>query len=94
MAEAMPVQLEETGQGWQLLRDGKPYLIRVQAERWGGVGDETWHPEISIAQMRDKKVGIDRACPPKEVTVIISPFKPIPPRAISSPINKIRPFMC
>lgn len=28
MAEAIPVQLEETEQGWQLLRDGKPYLIR------------------------------------------------------------------
>ncbi len=28
MAEAVPVKLEETAQGWQLLRDGKPYFIR------------------------------------------------------------------
>jgi hypothetical protein len=27
-AEAIPVELRKTGQGWQLLRDGKPYFIR------------------------------------------------------------------
>jgi thiamine pyrophosphate-dependent acetolactate synthase large subunit-like protein len=42
--------------GIKSMKDGKPYLLNVQAERWGGVGDETWHPEISIAGMRNKKV--------------------------------------
>ena len=28
MAEAIPVKLEKTGQGWQLLRGGEPYFIR------------------------------------------------------------------
>jgi thiamine pyrophosphate-dependent acetolactate synthase large subunit-like protein len=42
--------------GIRTMKDGKPYLLNVQAERWGGVGDETWHPEISIAQMRTRKV--------------------------------------
>ena len=28
MARAIPVELQQTEQGWQLLRDGKPYLIR------------------------------------------------------------------
>jgi thiamine pyrophosphate-dependent acetolactate synthase large subunit-like protein len=40
--------------GIKSMKDGKPYLLNVQAERWGGVGDETWHPEISIAGMRDE----------------------------------------
>jgi acetolactate synthase-1/2/3 large subunit len=40
--------------GIRSMKDGKPYLLNVQAERWGGVGDETWHPEISIAGMRDE----------------------------------------
>jgi thiamine pyrophosphate-dependent acetolactate synthase large subunit-like protein len=39
--------------GIDAMKDGKPYLLNVQAERWGGVGDETWHPDISIANMRD-----------------------------------------
>jgi thiamine pyrophosphate-dependent acetolactate synthase large subunit-like protein len=42
--------------GIKSMQDGKPYLLNVQAERWGGVGDETWHPEISIAGMRNKRV--------------------------------------
>jgi thiamine pyrophosphate-dependent acetolactate synthase large subunit-like protein len=42
--------------GINSMKEGKPYLLNVQAERWGGVGDETWHPEISIAGMRNKKV--------------------------------------
>ena len=28
MAEAIPVELQKTEQGWQLLRGGEPYLIR------------------------------------------------------------------
>jgi len=28
MAEAIPVELQKTEQGWQLLRDGEPYIIR------------------------------------------------------------------
>jgi hypothetical protein len=31
-------------------------LLNVRAERWGGVGEDTWHPDISIAGMRTKKV--------------------------------------
>ena len=27
-AGAIPVELQQTEQGWQLLRDGKPYIIR------------------------------------------------------------------
>jgi len=42
--------------GIKSMKEGKPYLLNVQAERWGGVGDETWHPEISIAGMRSKNV--------------------------------------
>ena len=28
MAQAVPVELKETTQGWQLFRDGEPYFIR------------------------------------------------------------------
>ena len=28
MAEAIPVELQQTAQGWQLSRDGEPYFIR------------------------------------------------------------------
>jgi thiamine pyrophosphate-dependent acetolactate synthase large subunit-like protein len=42
--------------GIAALKDGKPYLLDVHAERWGGVGDQTWHPDISIAAMRSRKV--------------------------------------
>ncbi|TDJ47758.1 MAG: thiamine pyrophosphate-binding protein [Gammaproteobacteria bacterium] len=42
--------------GIGVVRDGRPYLLDVHAERWGGVGDYTWHPEISIAGMRTRKV--------------------------------------
>jgi thiamine pyrophosphate-dependent acetolactate synthase large subunit-like protein len=42
--------------GLRAMRDGRPYLLDVHAERWGGVGDYTWHPEISIADMRTKNV--------------------------------------
>jgi acetolactate synthase-1/2/3 large subunit len=42
--------------GIKAMKDGKPYLLNVRAERWGGVGEDTWHPEISIAGMRTRKV--------------------------------------
>lgn len=42
--------------GIRAMRDGRPYLLDVHAERWGGVGEYTWHPDISIAEMRTKKV--------------------------------------
>ena len=42
--------------GINATRDGRPYLLDVGAERWGGVGDYSFHPEISIAGMRSKKV--------------------------------------
>lgn len=42
--------------GLKSLRDGNPYLLSVRAERWLGVGEETWHPGISIAGMRTRKV--------------------------------------
>lgn len=42
--------------GIKAMKDGKPYLLSVRAERWGGVGEETWHPEISIAGMRKRRV--------------------------------------
>ncbi len=42
--------------GIKAMKDGKPYLLNVRAERWLGVGEETWHPDISIADMRSRKV--------------------------------------
>jgi thiamine pyrophosphate-dependent acetolactate synthase large subunit-like protein len=41
--------------GAQALRDGRPYLLDVNAERWGKGGELTWHPDISIADMRTRK---------------------------------------
>ena len=41
--------------GIKTIRDGRPFLLDVHAERWGGVGDYTWHPDISIADMRSRK---------------------------------------
>jgi len=43
-------------EGINAVRDGRPYLLEVIAERWGGVGDYTWHPDISIADMRTRKI--------------------------------------
>lgn len=40
----------------QTTKDGRPYLLDVNHERWGAGGDLTWHPEISIAGMRTNKV--------------------------------------
>jgi thiamine pyrophosphate-dependent acetolactate synthase large subunit-like protein len=37
-------------------KDGKPYLLDVIIERWGPGGELTWHPDISIAAMRNRKV--------------------------------------
>lgn len=42
--------------GAQALKEGRPYLLDVNAERWGKGGDLTWHPDISIAGMRKKSV--------------------------------------
>ncbi|MDX2412927.1 MAG: glycoside hydrolase family 2 TIM barrel-domain containing protein [Woeseiaceae bacterium] len=50
MAEAIPVELEKTEQGWQLLRDGEPYFIRgaggqhslQQLAAAGGNSVRTW----------------------------------------------------
>jgi thiamine pyrophosphate-dependent acetolactate synthase large subunit-like protein len=42
--------------GIESMKNGKPYLLNVRAERWLGVGEETWHPDISIAGMRTRKV--------------------------------------
>ena len=39
----------------QSTKDGKPYLLDVGTERWGAGGELTWHPEISIAEMRTRK---------------------------------------
>ena len=37
-------------------KDGNPYLLDVNVERWGSRGEDTFHPEISIAGMRTKKI--------------------------------------
>jgi thiamine pyrophosphate-dependent acetolactate synthase large subunit-like protein len=37
-------------------KDGNPYLLDVRAERYGKGGHLTWHPEISIADMRTRKI--------------------------------------
>ena len=37
-------------------RDGEPYLIEALTERRGLLADSTWHPEMSIADMRTRKV--------------------------------------
>ena len=37
-------------------RDGEPYLIEALTERRGLLADSIWHPEISIAGMRTRKV--------------------------------------
>ena len=42
--------------GINALKDGRPFLLDVHAERWGGVGDFSYHPDISIANMRRKMV--------------------------------------
>ena len=42
MAEAVPVELLRTEDGWQLLRDGKPYLIK-------GAGGEYSLPKLAAA---------------------------------------------
>ena len=42
--------------GAQALKEGRPYLLDVSAERWGKGGELTWHPDISIAKMRKKSV--------------------------------------
>ena len=40
--------------GIEATRAGKSYLLDVHTERWGAGGDQSWHPELSIAGMRQK----------------------------------------
>jgi thiamine pyrophosphate-dependent acetolactate synthase large subunit-like protein len=40
----------------QATKDGKPYLLDVNYERWGPGGELTWHPEISVAGMRTRNI--------------------------------------
>ncbi len=42
--------------GLQATKDGRPYLLDVQYERWGPGGDIDWHPEYSIASMRSRNI--------------------------------------
>jgi benzoylformate decarboxylase len=42
--------------GIDSLRVGRPYLLDVNVERWGKGAELTWHPEISIAEMRRRQV--------------------------------------
>jgi len=37
-------------------KNGKPYLLDVNVERWGPGGELTWHPETSVAAMRTQKI--------------------------------------
>ncbi len=37
-------------------RDGKPYLLDVLMERTGPLAESTWYPNVSVAEMRQKKV--------------------------------------
>ena len=37
-------------------RDGRPYVIEVEIERKGHAADSTWHPDISIADRRTRKI--------------------------------------
>lgn len=42
--------------GIDATRGGKPYVLDIRTERWGPGGELTWHPDISIARMRTRKV--------------------------------------
>jgi benzoylformate decarboxylase len=37
-------------------REGKPYLLDLLVERTGALADSTWHPKVSVAEMRTRKV--------------------------------------
>jgi thiamine pyrophosphate-dependent acetolactate synthase large subunit-like protein len=52
-----PAQLRAAiERGLAVTAAGRPYLLDVHTERWGRGGDETWHPDNSIAAMRSKNV--------------------------------------
>jgi benzoylformate decarboxylase len=40
--------------GIESINNGKAYLLDVHTERWGAGGEHTWHPDISIADMRSE----------------------------------------
>ncbi|MDP6435936.1 MAG: thiamine pyrophosphate-binding protein [Gammaproteobacteria bacterium] len=42
--------------GLAVTASGRPYLLDVRTERWGAGGDLEWHPGISIAELRNRKV--------------------------------------
>jgi hypothetical protein len=42
--------------GIRELRDGRPFVIDVVAERVGLLADSTWYPKYSIAERRTKPV--------------------------------------
>ncbi len=42
--------------GLASLRNGRPYLLDVNAERFGKGAELTWHPDISIAKMRSREI--------------------------------------
>jgi thiamine pyrophosphate-dependent acetolactate synthase large subunit-like protein len=37
-------------------RDGKPYLVEVEAARYGGGAESTWHEKFSLADRRKRRV--------------------------------------
>jgi hypothetical protein len=38
------------------LKDGRPFVLDVQAERTGVLAESTWYPRYSVAEQRTKKV--------------------------------------
>ena len=42
--------------GVRELRDGRPFVLDVVAERVGLLADSTWYPKYSIAEKRTKRV--------------------------------------
>ena len=42
--------------GLAVTASGRPYLLDVRTERWGAGGEHEWHPGISIAELRTRKV--------------------------------------
>ena len=54
---ADPGQLKAALQrGIKATRDGRPYLLDLHVERTGSLATSTWHPEFSIADLRQRKV--------------------------------------
>ena len=42
--------------GIKELKDGRPFVIDVVAERVGLLADSTWYPKYSIAERRTKQI--------------------------------------